>query len=54
MRNAQTTTARGMTRAQAAEYCGLSRDGYDVWVKRGIVPPPIAGTGRYDRKALGE
>jgi hypothetical protein len=52
MSDAQTSTARGMTRAEAAKYCRLSRDGYDVWVKRGLVPPPIPGTNRYDRKAL--
>ena len=30
----------------------LSPDGLDEWVKRGVVPGPIPGTQRWDRKAI--
>lgn len=43
---------RCLCREEAAEYCGLSVEGFDAWRKRGIVPGPIAGTHRWDRKAL--
>ncbi len=43
---------RGLTREDAAAYCGLSPEGFDAWVKRGIVPGPIPGTQRWDRKAI--
>ncbi len=43
---------RGLTREDAAAYCGLAPDGFDEWVKRGIVPGPIPGTQRWDRKAI--
>lgn len=46
-------TPRGLTREQAAEYCGCETTGaFDTWVKRGIVPGPIPGTTRWDRKAI--
>ncbi|WP_139198801.1 hypothetical protein [Devosia sp. YR412] len=41
-----------LTRLQAAELCGLSPSGFDVWVRRGIVPPPIMGTKRWSRVQL--
>ena len=43
---------RGITREAAACYCGLSKEGFDEWVKRGLVPGPIAGTQRWDLKAI--
>lgn len=43
---------RGLVREDAAAYCGLSPDGFDEWIKRGIVPGPIPGTQRWDRKAI--
>jgi len=43
---------RGLTRDAAAAYCGLSPQGFDDWVKRGVVPGPIPGTQRWDRKAI--
>ena len=43
---------RGLTREDAAAYCGLTPDGFDDWVKRGVVPGPIPGTQRWDRKAI--
>jgi len=35
---------RLITKAQAAEYCGLSPAGYDAWFKAGRLPGPIPGT----------
>lgn len=44
---------RGLTREQAAEYCGCdSLAAFDDWQRRGIVPRPIPGTQRWDRKAI--
>lgn len=43
---------RGLTRGVAAAYCGLSPDGFDAWVSRGLLPGPIPGTLRWDRKAI--
>jgi len=39
---------RGLTRKDAAAYCSLTPDGFDEWIKRGIIP----GTQRWDRKAI--
>jgi hypothetical protein len=41
-----------LSREQAAELCGLSPSGFDVWVRKGIVPGPIKGTRRWSRPAL--
>lgn len=44
---------RGLTVEQAAEYCGCETvDAFNTWVRRGIVPPAIPGTHRWDRKAI--
>ena len=43
---------RGLSREDAAAYCGLSAYGFDQWVRRAIVPGPIPGTQRWDRKAI--
>lgn len=46
-------TPRGLTREQAALYCGCETvEAFDSWVRRGIVPGPIRGTHRWDRKAI--
>jgi hypothetical protein len=39
-------------RAGAAKYCKLTPRAYDKWVKKGLLPGPIAGTRRYDIKAI--
>lgn len=45
--------ARGLTKEAAAEYCGCaSLAAFDVWIRKGIVPGPIPGTNRWDRKAI--
>ncbi len=41
-----------LTRDEAAELCGLSPAGFDVWVRKGIVPGPVKGTRRWSRAAL--
>jgi hypothetical protein len=44
---------RGMTKKNAAAYCGCgSLAAFDDWVRRGILPGPIPGTHRWDRKAI--
>ena len=44
---------RVLTKDQAAEYCGCeSLAAFDDWQRRGIIPPPISGTTRWDRKAI--
>jgi hypothetical protein len=46
-------TPRCLNRRQAADYCGCgSLSSFDDWVRRGIVPGPIPGTRRWDRKAI--
>lgn len=41
-----------LTRPQAAALCGLTPAGFDVWVRKGIVPPTITGTRRWSRVAV--
>jgi hypothetical protein len=44
---------RGMTKKEAAAYCGCdSLAAFDHWVRRGILPGPIPGTHRWDRRAI--
>ncbi|MGY3535368.1 hypothetical protein ACVISU_008136 [Bradyrhizobium sp. USDA 4452] len=44
---------RGMNKQEAAEYCGCDTlAAFDQWRSKGIVPGPIPGTTRWDRKAL--
>lgn len=44
---------RGLSREQAAEYCGCETAcAFDDWVRRRIVPGPMPGTKRWDRKAI--
>ncbi|WP_245284261.1 hypothetical protein [Bradyrhizobium sp. WSM2254] len=42
-----------MTKNEAAGYCGcVTTAAFDVWIRKGIVPPAIPGTNRWDRKAI--
>jgi hypothetical protein len=43
---------RLLTREQAAACCGLSVHGFSEWVKTGRLPGPIAGTARWDLRAI--
>jgi hypothetical protein len=45
-------TPRLLTRQQAAGYCGLTESGFSSWIARRLVPGPLPGTKRWDRKAL--
>lgn len=45
-------TQRGITRECAAEYLSLSTAAFADWVRRGLIPGPIPGTHRWDRKAI--
>jgi hypothetical protein len=49
----EVTQRRGMTREEATAYCGCeSTAAFSDWVRRQIVPGPIPGTNRWDRKAI--
>lgn len=43
---------RGMTRKRAAAYLDLEPPGFDRWVRDGLLPRPIPGTRRWDKKAI--
>jgi len=44
---------RGLTRAQAARYAGCETlSAFANWVRRGILPGPIPGTHRWDKRAI--
>ncbi len=45
-------TPRLLSRQQAAAYCGASPETFDDYRRRGIVPGPISGTNRWDRKHI--
>lgn len=46
-------TPRGLTREQAMEYCGCeTTSAFADWQRRGIVPGPMPGTTRWDRKKI--
>ena len=47
------TIARGLTVNEAAAYAGCkTQTAFRSWVRRGIMPRPIPGTHRYDRKDI--
>ncbi len=43
---------RLLTREQAAAYCGVSVQTFTSWVRGGIVPGPLPGTRRWDKRAI--
>ncbi len=43
---------RLLSRQQAAAYCGISMETFDDYRRRGIVPDPVDGTARWDRKLI--
>jgi len=43
---------RGLTREEAADFCGIAPSTFDAWVRAGKMPGPVAGTKRWDLKAL--
>ena len=46
------TPPRLLTKQQAADYCGVTVATFDAYRRRGIVPPPVANTRRWDRRAI--
>src|SRR5215207_9746915 len=40
------------TRAEVAQYCGLSERTVGDWVAKSLLPPPLPGTNRWDLKAV--
>jgi hypothetical protein len=49
---AGTVAPRLMTRTEVAHYCRLTPSALSSWIKRGLLPGPIAGTSRWDSKAI--
>jgi hypothetical protein len=44
---------RGMSKEQAAAYAGCETlSAFSHWIRRGIMPGPISGTHKWDRKAI--
>jgi hypothetical protein len=44
---------RGLSRKDAAAYAGCDTlSAFNNWIRRGILPGPIPGTHRWDRKAI--
>lgn len=43
---------RLLKRPEAAAYCSLCESTFDDWVRRGLLPGPIPGTHRWDKKAI--
>lgn len=43
---------RLFTRPHAAAYCQCSLATFDSWVRRGLLPLPLPGTRRWDRRAI--
>ena len=44
---------RGMSKEQAAAYAGCETlSTFNGWIRRGIMPGPIPGTHKWDRKAI--
>jgi hypothetical protein len=47
------TMKRGLSKREAADYCGCKTlAAFDLWRRKGIIPPAIEGTKVWDRKAL--
>jgi hypothetical protein len=46
-------TPRGMSKQEAAAYAGCETlSAFNDWIRRGIMPGPIRGTHKWDRKAI--
>lgn len=45
-------TPRMLTRIQAAEWCNVSPNTFDKWVREGVAPKPMRGTKRWYIKAM--
>lgn len=43
---------RLLTKQEAAAYCGITKATFDDYRRRGMVPDPISGTNRWDKKLI--
>lgn len=48
----QANIPRLLSKAEAAEYCGLSIGGFSHWIGAGKIPRAVVGSRRWDRKAI--
>lgn len=48
----QLQSPRLLTKQEAANYCGVTPDTFDDYRRRAIVPDPIQGTNRWDKKLI--
>ena len=46
------SSPRLLTRGEAAAYCGVGATTLTNWIERGIIPGPVPGTHRWDRRAI--
>ncbi|SDP47198.1 transcriptional regulator, AlpA family [Phyllobacterium sp. YR620] len=46
------TEKRLLTRQEAAAYCGLKPSAFSLWVANGTMPKPVAGSRRWDKRAI--
>jgi predicted DNA-binding transcriptional regulator AlpA len=49
---AQASEKLVLTRSEVAKICSISVQTVDVWVRKSILPRPIAGTRRWSREAI--
>ena len=47
-----TEEKRLLTRQEAAAYCGLEPSAFSLWVANGTMPKPVAGSRRWDKRAI--
>ena len=48
----QLQSPRLLTKQEAATYCGVTPSTFDDYRRRGMVPDPISGTNRWDKKLI--
>lgn len=46
------SAVRLLTRSQAASYCNVSSATFSRWIAKGMLPPAIFNTNRWDRRAI--
>lgn len=51
-KQAESREPRLMTAGEAAAYLALTQSGFADWRSRGLIPGPLPGTSRYDRRAI--
>lgn len=53
-RSAEFPSPRLLTREEASAYCGVAPETFDNYRRQGILPEPLSGTKRWDRKLIDE